>query len=450
MSEKINRREFLSKSAALGVAGVVGTSMLMSCNNGLKPLNPAGSYYIPKLADMADDGREIKVGLIGCGGRGNGAINNLLHAANGVKVIAAGDVFQDKLDQFVFNLKDAFGQEIPKENQFVGFDAYQKVIDCGVDAVVCTTPPVYRPVHFKYAVEKGIHCFLEKPVAVDPVGCREIIAAAKIAQSKGLSVVTGTQRHHQRPYVAAYQKIQEGYIGEIVSGNVYWNQGKLWHKNRVEGWSDMEWMIRDWVNWKWLSGDHIVEQHVHNIDVFMWMTGLTPIRATANGSRHRRITGDQYDNFSVDFEFENGVRLTSVCRQINACDGRVSELIYGTKGYWSSETSEIRDYKGNIIWKYDEEKAQAEFKQHDPYVLEHVDWINHIRAGEGHEEATQTALSTMAGVLGRESAYSGKILDYQELLASDLSYMLPQQELVNVDMTQFTVAVPGIERTDEN
>jgi len=447
MSEKINRREFLSKSAALGVAGVVGTSMLLSCNKGgYTPLSPAGSYYVPVLSDMAEDGREIKVGLIGCGGRGNGAINNLLHAANGVKVIAAGDVFQDKLDEFVFNLKDAFGQEIPKENQFVGFDAYKKVIDCGVDAVVCTTPPAYRPIHFEYAVEKGIHCFLEKPVAVDPVGCRKIIAAAKVAESKGLSVVTGTQRHHQRCYVAAHQKIQEGYIGEIVSGNVYWNQGMLWYRERQQGWSDMEWMIRDWVNWKWLSGDHIVEQHVHNIDVFMWMTGLTPLRATATGSRQRRITGDQYDSFSVDFEFENGVRLTSVCRQIDGCSSRVSEFIYGTKGYWSSETNDIRDYKGNIVWKYDEEKAQAEFTQHDPYILEHVDWINHIRAGVAHEEATQTAVSTMAGVLGREAAYSGNTLEFDQLMNSDLNYMLPVEELTNVDMTQFTVAKPGIEK----
>lgn len=444
MSEKINRREFLSKSAALGVAGVVGTSMLMSCaKEGPTPLNPAGSYYVPVLADKADDGRELKVGLIGCGGRGNGAINNLLNAAAGVKVIACGDVFQDRVDSFVKNLKDAFGQEIAPEFQFVGFDAYKKVIECGVDAVVLTTPPVYRPVHFEYAVEKGIHCFLEKPVAVDPVGCRKVIAAAKVAASKGLAVVTGTQRHHQRCYVEAHQKIQEGYIGDIVSGNVYWNQGMLWYNERKQGWSDMEWMIRDWVNWKWLSGDHIVEQHVHNIDVFMWMTGLTPKRATATGSRQRRITGDQYDTFATDFEFDNGVRLTSVCRQIDGCSSRVSEFIYGTKGYWSSETNEIRDYKGNIVWKFDEEKAKAEFTQHDPYVLEHVDWVNHIRANEAHDEATLTAMSTMAGVLGREAAYTGQTLEFDQMLASDLNYLLPQNDLVNVDMSQFTVAKPG-------
>ena len=325
---KISRKDFLSYSALLGVTSMVGSSTLLSSCGGAKgpvytPLKQAGEYYIPELPDKAIDGKELKAGVIGCGGRGSGAIVDLLTAANGIKVTALGDTFADRLEGLRKNLKEQHNQDVPAENCFIGFDAYKKVIDSGVDMVVIATPPVFRPVHFQYATEKGVHSFLEKPIAVDPKGYRMIMATAKQAKAKGLSVVTGTQRHHQRPYVEAFQKIQEGYIGQITGGNVYWNQSMLWYRERQQGWSDMEWMIRDWVNWKWLSGDHIVEQHVHNIDVFLWMSGLKPVKATAFGARHRRITGDQYDQFSVDFEFENGIHLHSMCRQIDGCSNNV-------------------------------------------------------------------------------------------------------------------------------
>ena len=263
---KMGRREFLSYSAILGAASVAG---LASCSKKEKvtPLRAPGSYYVPELPDKAIDGKELKVGLVGCGGRGSGAVQNLLDAADGIKVVALGDVFADRVASVKAKLAER-GQVVPDENCFVGFDAYKKVIDL-VDMVILTTPPVFRPDHFKYATEKGVHSFLEKPICVDPKGYRTCVAAAKQAEAKGLSVVTGTQRHHQRSYVEAFQKISEGMIGSIVGGNVYWNQGMLWYRERQKGWSDMEWMIRDWVNWKWLSGDHIVEQHVHNIDVFL-------------------------------------------------------------------------------------------------------------------------------------------------------------------------------------
>ena len=272
---KMNRRDFLQRSTILGVGGIVGVSALASACKGPKyvPLRNPEDYYIPELPDKAIQGREIKVGVIGCGGRGSGAIQNLFDAADGIRVTALGDVFPDKIENFRKMAAEQLGQEVPEENCFIGFDAYQKVIDSGVDMIIDTTPPVFRPDHFKYAVQKGVHSFLEKPVAVDAKGYRTMMAAAKQAQAKGLCVVCGTQRHHQRPYVEAFRKIQEGYNGEITGGNVYWNQGMLWYRNREKGWSDMEWMIRDWVNWKWLSGDHIVEQHVHNIDVFLWMSG---------------------------------------------------------------------------------------------------------------------------------------------------------------------------------
>lgn len=441
----MNRRDFLQRSTILGVGGIVGVSALASACKGPKyvPLRKPEEYYIPELPDKAAPGREIKVGVIGCGGRGSGAIQNLFDAADGIRLTALGDVFPDRLEGLRKMASEKLGQEVPDENCFIGFDAYRKVIDSGVDMIIDTTPPVFRPDHFKYAVQKGVHSFLEKPVAVDAKGYRTVMAAAKQAQAKGLCVVCGTQRHHQRPYVEAFRKIQEGYIGEITGGNVYWNQGMLWYRNREKGWSDMEWMIRDWVNWKWLSGDHIVEQHVHNIDVFLWMSGYKVAKATGFGARHRRITGDQYDQFSIDFEMENGVHLHSMCRQIDGCSNAVGEIIYGTKGSWNSFDHEIKDLDGNVVWKFDNEKAETEFRQHNPYVLEHVDLVNHIRKGEPIDEATACAMSTLAGVMGRTAAYTGDTVTWDAMSQSELDYLPEKLELGPMDMSDYTVQVPG-------
>ena len=447
--EKMNRRNFLKASSVIGVGGLVGASAILSaCGEGNKmtPLKQPGEFYVPELPDKAIDGKELKVGLIGCGGRGNGAVENLLEAANGIKVHALGDVFADRVEGVRKNLKEKYNQEVPAENCFVGFDAYKQVIDSGVDMVILTTPPVFRPVHFQYATQKGKHSFLEKPIAVDSKGYRTIMASAKQAQAKNLSVITGTQRHHERPYVEANKQIQAGMIGEITGGNVYWNQNMLWYRSREKGWSDMEWMIRDWVNWKWLSGDHIVEQHVHNIDVFLWMSGYKVAKATGFGSRQRRITGDQYDNFSIDYEMENGVHLHSMCRQLDGCSNLIGEVIQGTKGSWNSMNHEIKDLKGNVIWKYDKAAAEAEFKQHNPYVLEHVDWVNHIRKGTMHDEATECAISSLVGVMGRESAYKGSTITWDEISQMELDYMPEKLELGAMDMSKHVVEVPGKEQ----
>ena len=446
MSKTINRRDFLSYSAALGATGLVGSGLLTACGpkkEKLVPLREPGTYYVPELTDKAIEGKPLKVGVIGCGGRGSGAIINLLDAADGITVTALGDTYEDRLQNLRKSLKEKKGQEVPESGCFVGFDAYKKVIDSGVDMVIVATPPVFRPVHFQYATEKGVHSFLEKPIAVDAKGYRTIMATAKQAVAKGLSVVTGTQRHHQRPYVEAYKLISDGVIGEITGGNVYWNQGMLWYRERQKGWSDMEWMIRDWVNWKWLSGDHIVEQHVHNIDVFMWMIGKHPLKATGFGSRQRRITGDQYDNFSIDFEFENNVHLHSMCRQIDGCSNNVSEFVQGTKGSWNSAKHEIVDLQGNVIWKFDAEAEKAEHPQTNPYVLEHVDWVNHIRRGEAHDEASETGTSSLAGVMGREAAYTGKTVDWDTISASDMDYMPAVLANGPMDMKSYVVMVPG-------
>ena len=434
------------------MVGTGGTATLLtSCGGGAssnenaanKPLKEPGTYYVPELPDMAADGKELKAGIIGCGGRGSGAAMNFLAAANGVSIVALGDTFQDRVDGLAQKLKDEKNIDIPADKRFVGLDAYKQVIDSDVDVVIVATPPNFRPIHFRYAVEKSKHCFLEKPICVDAVGYRTIMATAKQAQAKNLCVITGTQRHHQRSYIASYQQIMNGAIGEITGGTVYWNQSMLWYRERQAGWSDCEWMIRDWVNWKWLSGDHIVEQHVHNIDVFTWFSGLKPVKAVGFGSRQRRITGDQYDNFSIDFTMENGIHLHSMCRQIDGCANNVSEFIQGTKGSWNSADMEIKDLAGNVIWKYDVEAEKASFKQNDPYTLEHVNWINTIRAGKSIDQASETAVSNMAAIMGRESAYTGEETTWEAMTAAALDYTPADLNLGKMDMKPFVVPVPG-------
>jgi myo-inositol 2-dehydrogenase/D-chiro-inositol 1-dehydrogenase len=307
----ISRRNFLGKAATVGAAGVVVPSMLSGCARESKKKVIEVSWL-----DQAPDGPVLKAGVIGCGGRGKGAAINFLSAGPNLQITALGDTFKDRLEDCRATILKK-GQEVAEENCFVGFDAYQKVIDSGVDIVILASPPFFRPLHLEAAVAARKHIFTEKPVCVDPVGARSVMATALKAKELELTIVTGTQRRHQRDYVAAYQQVQAGTIGDIVGGNLWWNGGKLWHKDNKPEWSEMEWMIRDWVNWCWLSGDHIVEQHVHNLDVMNWFTGSHPIKAVGMGSRQRRVTGDQFDNFSVDFVFENGMHFHSMCRQIN-------------------------------------------------------------------------------------------------------------------------------------
>ncbi|MCL2073453.1 MAG: Gfo/Idh/MocA family oxidoreductase [Marinilabiliaceae bacterium] len=449
---KFNRRQFLSSTALIGAAAATtGTgAFLTSCtgqgNNKQKftPLRQTGDLYIPILTDKAIDGQELKAGIVGCGGRGSGAAMDFLNAANNVKITALGDVFQDRIDALRQTLLEKMGVEIPESQCFTGFDAYQKVIDADVDVVIFATPSVFRPEQCRYAVEKGKHAFLEKPIAVDPTGYRSLMVTSRQADLKGLCILTGTQRHHQRSYVESYKKVQEGYIGDIVSGNVYWNQNQLWYKERQPGWSDVEWMIRDWVNWKWLSGDHIVEQHVHNIDVFNWFFGQKPISCVSFGSRWRRRTGDQYDNFSTDFLYENGVHLHSMCRQIDGCANNVSEFIQGTKGTWNSTDMTIRDLKGNIIWQFDFDAEKENYQQISPYVLEHVNWITAIRNKSPFNQIESDAISSLCGIMGRESAYTGSEITWEQIEASTQNFLPEILELGSHPAVNINISAPGM------
>jgi predicted dehydrogenase len=437
----ISRRIFLGKAATAGVVGVIAPSIIASCSRETKKV-----VEVPTMLDQAPDGPVLKAGIIGCGGRGTGAAINFLNAGPSLQVVALGDTFKDRVDACREKILKEKGQEVPVENCFVGFDAFQKVIDAGVDIVILATPPYFRPEHLAAAIQAKKHVFAEKPVCVDPVGARSIMATGLKAKGMELSIVTGTQRRHQRNYVATWQQVAQGAIGDIVGANVYWNQGKLWHRDPDASWSEMEYMIRNWVNWTWLSGDHIVEQHVHNIDVANWFTGSHPVKAVGFGSRLRRVTGDQYDNFSIDFTFENGIHVHSMCRQINGCVSNVSERIQGTKGSTNCADT-ILDLAGTETWKYeyplDSDGKPTNSVSVDPYVQEHIDLVTAIRTAKPINEAENTAISTMCGIMGRISAYTGKEVTYEELMNSDLKLGPKVFELGPVDIVK-EVPVAGI------
>ena len=452
----LNRRQFLSNAALIGASGTLGAgSLFASCSGGNKedkytPLRPAGEIYIPELPDKAMDGKPLKAALIGCGSRGTGAALNFLDAADNTSITVCADLFKDRLDSFRKSMKDNKNIEIADDKCFPGFDAYKKACDTDVDVdvVLITTPTLFHPEQLKYAIERGKHVFCEKPAAADVVGYRTFMTAVRQAQTKGLCIVPGTNRHYIRGYIEAYKKVQEGYIGRITSAVLYWNQGHLGFSRRRPEWTDMEYMIHDWYNWKWLSGDHLVEQFMHILDTFIWFSHLKPVRVMAMGSRQRRFAGDNYDNFCVDFEFEGGVHVLGMARQMDGCDYKIGDTIQGTKGSFSSVAhggSEliIRDLDGDIVWQYDHEAAQKQFKQHNGYVLEHVDLINHIRSGKVINQAETTDMANLANIMARESAYTGKAFTWNEMIQSDMNFMPAELHLGNTDLSKYTIPVPG-------
>ncbi len=434
MGKELKRREFI------GISGAVAMGLLAGCTT-----RDGRKLELPPWRDQAPDGPALKAGLIGCGGRGTGAAINFLNAGKDLSIVALGDVFRDRLDQCRNKLIEEKNNEVAPDKCFIGFDAFEKVIDTGVDIIILATPPHFRPEHFAAAVNARKHVFMEKPVAVDPVGARSIIASSKKAEGIGLCVATGTQRRHQRDYVETFKQVYEGAIGEIVSANCYWNQGQLWYVKPQKGWSEMEMMIRDWVNWAWLSGDHIVEQHVHNIDVINWFTGSHPVSAVAFGARHRRVTGDQYDMFSVDFEYEDGRHVHSMCRQINDCANNVSEYLRGTDGY-TNACNVIYNSDGSVRWSYEYPRDKAgnpkESVTISPYDQEHIDLVTAIRTNRPYVEAEATAVSTMSAIMGRISAYTGRAVTWEEVMNSDLRLGPATYSMGKVDIDT-SIPVPG-------
>jgi predicted dehydrogenase len=379
-SDDVSRRDFIKASAALAAVGVA-TSRIFA----------AGT-------------EKIRVALIGCGGRGRGALSDCLAAAKhinlNIEVVATADWFKGRAEEAG---KD---KGVPPERCFSGGDAYKKLLEANPDVVLIATPPNFRPVHFEAAIKAGKHVFMEKPVAVDPPGGRKIIEAGELAKQKKLAVVAGTQRRHQSSYRRTQYAVERGAIGKIVGGCVWWCGGALWYQKRNANESDADYMVRNWVSFAEMSGDHIVEQHVHNLDVANWYIGHPPILAIGYGGRARRKTGDQFDFFSIEYDYEDDVHIHSMCRQVNGTYSRVSEHFIGTEGStWgdgkmkSKKTIEAPDFP----------------EQGGPYVQEHIDLLNSILKGEPLNEARNVAESTLTAIMGRISAYTGQAVRWSEL-----------------------------------
>jgi predicted dehydrogenase len=442
----LNRRNFIGAAAIAG-AGV----LLTHCG-------PASRTY-PQLTfvDKAPDGAPLKAGLIGCGDRGSGAALDFLKAGPSLKVTALADVFADRIKSCREKLAEQANHEVADDRCFVGFDAYKKLLDTDVDLVLMATPPHFRPEHFNAAVDAKKHVFMEKPVAVDSPGVRTVLAAGEKAKQYRLSVVAGTQRRHQREYLTTQSRIAQGAIGKIVAARCYWNQSYLWHRRREKGWSDMEAMIRDWVNWCWLSGDHIVEQHVHNLDVIAWFTGRYPVKAVGMGGRARRVTGDQYDFFAVDYAYQDGMHTMSMCRQIDACANSVSEYLVGTEGS-SNCRNTIYDLDGKSVWVFTEggqeagqgkaseagkeKETEAGKSKFNPYEQEHVDLVTAIRTNQPINEAENVAKSTLMGIMGRVAAYTGTEVTWDQVMASEVRLGPAEYKLGRVAL-KAEIPIPG-------
>jgi predicted dehydrogenase len=383
--EKISRRHFINHLAMAGT--VVAASPLLN-------LHAQGA------------GRKFKVGLVGCGGRGNGAVDNILEAGKvagfDVEMYAVADFFPDRAGGTAKRLN------IPAERTFSGPLAYHDVMAQPVDIVILATPPVFRPTHLEAALNAGKHCFIEKPVAVDPVGARKVMALDDVAKQKGLSVVSGNQRRHQGSYLRNQYAVANGAIGKIVGGTVSWCGGALWYKERNPGESDASYLVRNWTSFAEMSGDHIVEQHVHNLDVANWFIGHPPVSALGFGGRARRKTGDQFDFFSVDLNYGDDCHIHSMCRQINDTGGDVSEFFSGTEGttYGGGKMQSAKLAQLNV----------PEFKTHDnPYVQEHIDLMQNIAKEQPLITARSIAESTLTGIMGRIACYTGQLVRWSDL-----------------------------------
>jgi len=416
MSEQVKgsgRREFMT-STAVAAAGAALLSQIGS------RAHAAGQD-------------EIRVGLIGCGGRGTGAGMNAVESSPNVKIVAMADLFEDRMKSAWDSFKKQ-GQEVAKDKCYVGFDGYQKLIaDPAVNYVICATPPGFRSIHILAAVNAGKNVFCEKPVAVDGPTARECLEAYKISIEKKLGIAAGTQRRHQFSYQETIKRIHDGYLGDILAARCYWNMGGLWIKDRDPKWSDMETQIRNWLYYTWASGDHICEQHVHNLDVINWVLKDHPTQAHGMGGRQVRTDpkyGHIFDHFAVEYSYPNNVHVLSECRQIDGCEGNVSEFIVGTKG----KSNPGGHIEGEKAWKYTE-------KAPNPYVQEHADLIASIRKGEPINELKQVTESTLTAIMGRMSAYTGRIVKWNEVLNSKTSLRPEKWEFG--DLAVPPVAVPG-------
>ena len=423
MSNETSRRDFLKTSAVAG--GALAASVLTNAH-----------------AQQNND--TIRVGLVGCGGRGSGAVEQCLRADNNVQLVAIADTFRNKATALLTRLRgnqDVRNKvNVPDERIFIGLDGYQQVIQ-NADLVLLATPPGFRPIHIRAVVTARKHLFTEKPVAVDGPGFRAVMAAHDEANRHGLTVVAGTQRRYQTGYLEAMQRVRDGAIGTITAARCYWNQGRLWHVARAENMTDVEWQIRDWLYFTWLSGDHIVEQHVHNLDVMNWAINDHPVRCVGMGGRQVRTAeqfGHIFDHFAVDYEYPNNVHVMSMCRQIDGCARSVSESVAGTRGICDTAAgSRLYRITGERAW------TMPRNQDNEPYQAEHVALFESIRGRRQRiNDLRQVTESTLTAIMGRMSAYTGRAVTWDQARNSQQTLM-PDRLTWDMRMPVPAVAVPG-------
>jgi len=401
-----HRRDFL-KTSALITGGAL-----------LNPFSLPGAY--------AAGTDEIKIAVVGCGGRGTGAVFQAFETGHNIKLVGMADAFEDRLEQSYDRILKRFGEDkvvVPKEKRIAGFDGYKEVMK-DADVVILAAPPGFRPDHFEEAVRLNKQIFMEKPVATDAVGIRRVLAAAEEAKKKKLNVVVGLQRHYQDSYVETIKRVHDGQIGDIVGGQVFWNDGGVWVRERQPGQTEMEYQMRNWYYFNWLCGDHIVEQHVHNLDVANWVKNGYPVKAEGTGGRTVRRGkdhGEIFDHHVVLFTYEDGTVIHSECRHFPGAANRVDEAFQGTKGkvYMNAgHVGKISDYKGNSLYDHNGENNI------NPYQKEHNELFAAIVKGEyKFADAENAAKSTMTSILGRFATYSGKVVSWDEAINSDINLM---------------------------
>ncbi|MFD1770610.1 Gfo/Idh/MocA family protein [Sphingobacterium suaedae] len=400
--DNFKRREFIKAGSALAGAAALASA--------------------PVSGVFAAGSDVIKIALIGCGGRGTGAAFDAFASGQNIKLVAMADAFQDNLESTYKTIKEKFGDkvDVPDSRKYVGFDAYKSAIK-DADVVLLTTPPGFRPIHFEEAVKAGKHVFMEKPVAVDIPGIRRVLAAAAEAKKKKLNVVVGLQRRYQTNYREAIKRIQDGAIGDVTSGQVYWNSGGVWVRPRKPEQTEMEYQMRNWYYFNWLCGDHIVEQHVHNIDIANWVKGKYPVSIQGTGSRAHRVGkeyGEIYDNFAVELTYDDGSVVYSQCRHFEGISNRVDETFQATKGrvYLSAGNQAVLwDAKGNEIYRHDPKGNPNAYQQ------EHKELFEAIANNEyKFENAEYGAYSTLTGIIGRLACYTGKVIKWDKALTSEV------------------------------
>lgn len=396
---------------------------------------------------------KIRVGLIGCGGRGTGAgIIDCANSTKGVELVAIGDLFQDFIETAPQRIKENLQKreldvneiyKVTPETTFSGFDAYKKVLECDVDMVILTTPPNFRPLHLEAAVKAGVHVFMEKPVAVDPVGIRSVLKSAELAKQKGLTLVAGTQMRRLESYRETIKRIQDGAIGDITGGQCVRTGGAMrdWREDEKEKkpeWSEMEYHIRRWLFWTWLSGDFIVEMHVHNLDVMNWVLQSHPVQCMAVGGRQARTEpeyGNIYDHFAVEYLYPENIRIEYMGTQIDKFTYRQDQRLTGTKG------SLYMDGGHGII--SGEKPYEYNGDAENPSVLQYAEMIDSIRNGKAMNEGKQIAESTMTAIMGRMSAYTGRTLKWDWIMESSKLDLNPEKMEFG-QVPDMPVAIPGV------